>query len=664
VIVRRDRQKGRDGQEGKAFSTVVLSILPVLSLLPFLCVFTLAQSGRSIATVDDWPVYGHDAGGMRHSPLTDVTRANVSRLQVAWTFHTGDMSIGAGSQPRSGFEATPIVVDGTMYFSTATNRIVALDPETGQLRWAYDPNISKAGDYGDGLISRGVTFWLDGNRSGGACRRRIFEATLDARLIALDAVTGKPCLDFGTDGQVSLKDVPRFRAGAYHMTSPPAVVDDVIVVGSAINDNQRVDAPSGVVRAFDARTGALRWRWDPIPPNSEQNGKVWKTGAANAWAPFAVDVARHLVFVPTGSASPDHFGGLRPGNGEWANSIVALRAGTGAFVWGFQLVHHDLWDYDSASAPLLATLSRAGREVPIVVQGNKSGFLYVMNRENGTPVFPIEERPVPMSNVPDEVISRTQPFPAVLPAVTPQRMTADDAWGPTPNDREACRRMMGGLRNDGVFTPPSLQGTLYYPGNLGGMNWSGYAFDPGRSLLIVNTNNLPAKLQLIPRDRMSEPNGVREEGDYESQLGTPYVMLRRFLQSPSHLPCSPPPWGVLSAVDLRQGRLRWQVPIGSMQNFGGSYPGVPDGALTLGGPIVTGGGLVFIAGAVDSYLRAYDIETGRELWKGRLPLPGHATPMTYKIRPTGKQYVVVAAGGHAKVSEEPAGDALVAFTLQ
>ena len=624
----------------------------------------LLQTIHTAPRTDDWPVYGHDPGGMRYSPLTDITRANVSRLHVAWTFHTGDFANGGGFQPRSGFEATPIVVDGTMYLSTATNRIVALDPDTGQLRWEYDPKIPKVGDYGDGLISRGVAIWIDSNRSDSPCRRRIFEATLDARLIAVDAATGKPCAGFGSDGQISLKDVPRFRAGAYHMTSPPAVVDDVVVVGSAINDNQRVDAPSGVVRGFDARSGVLRWSWDPIPPNSEQNERTWKSGAANAWAPFAVDAARHLVFVPTGSASPDHFGGLRPGNDEWANSIVALRAATGALVWGFQLVHHDLWDYDSAAAPLLATLTRAGRRVPVVVQGNKSGFLYVMNRENGAPVFPIEERAVPASDVPGEVASRTQPFPAVLPAVTPQRMTANDAWGPTPEDREACRRMLQDLRNDGVFTPPSLQGTLFYPGNLGGMNWSGYAFDPDHSLLIVNTNNLPAKLQLIPRDRTADPNRAREPGDYEVQLGTPYIMLRRFLQSPSHLPCSPPPWGVVSAVDLQQGRVRWQVPIGSMQDFGGSHPGVPEGSLTLGGPIVTAGGLVFIAGALDSYLRAFDVETGKELWKGRLPLGGHATPMTYKVRPTGKQYVVIAAGGHAKVAEGPVGDSLVAFALQ
>jgi len=640
------------------------AVLPVLPILPLLCVLALGPLRAAPVSTDDWPVYGHDAGGMRYSPLADITRANVSRLQVAWTFHTGNISTGRGFQPRSGFEATPIVVEGTMYLSTATNRIVALDPETGQLRWEYDPKVQQAGDYGDGLISRGVAMWADASGLNRACGRRIFEATLDARLVAVDAATGKPCAGFGSDGQISLTDVPRFRAGAYHMTSPPAVVDDVVVVGSAINDNQRADAPSGVVRAFDARTGALRWSWDPIPANTDTGDRVWKTGAANAWAPLAVDPARHLVFVPTGSASPDHFGGLRLGDNKWANSVVALRAATGALVWGFQLVHHDLWDYDSAAAPLLATLSRNGRQVPVVVQGNKSGFLFVMNREDGAPAFPVEERPVPSSDVPDEVASRSQPFPTAVPAVTPQRMTANDAWGPTPDDRDACRRMMEGLRNDGVFTPPSLRGTLFYPGNLGGMNWSGYAFDPGRSLLIVNTNNLPAKVQLIPREQMADRNRVREPGDYDAMLGTPYVMLRRFLQSPSHLPCSPPPWGVLSAVDLQRGRLQWQVPIGSMRDFGGSHPGVPDGSLTLGGPIVTAGRLIFIAGAVDSYLRAFDVDTGKEVWKGQLPFPGHATPMTYKVRATGKQYVVVAAGGHAKVSEEPAGDALVAFAVQ
>jgi quinoprotein glucose dehydrogenase len=353
---------------------------------------------------------------------------------------------------------------------------------------------------------------------------------------------------------------------------------------------------------------------------------------------------------------------LRPGDDKWANSVVALRAATGELAWGFQLVHHDLWDYDSASAPLLATLMRNGRSVPIVVQGNKTGFLYVLNRENGTPVFPIAERPVPPSDVPGETTWPTQPVPGQLPAVTPQRIGAEDAWGPTADDRAACRSLMTGLRNDGIFTPPSLKGTLVYPGNLGGINWSGYAYDPSHQLLIVTTNNLPAKVRLIARDRSNDQR-PREDGEYALQAGSPYLMFRRFLQSPSHLPCSPPPWGTLAAVDLARGLMRWQIPLGSMKDFGGAHAAAPTGSLTLGGPIVTASGLIFIAGTVDASLHAVDVETGRELWTGALPASGHATPMTYKLSGSGKQYVVIAAGGHAKVSEERPGDTLVAFAL-
>jgi quinoprotein glucose dehydrogenase len=600
---------------------------------------------------------------MRHSPLTDITRRNVDRLAVAWTFHSGDMPEGGGNRPRSGFETTPIVVDDTLFFTTGTNRIIALDPETGRQRWAFDPQIQTGGSYGDGLISRGVATWLDpAIPQGEPCRRRIYEATLDGRLVAVDGATGKPCERFGRTGQVSLTDVPRYRAGVYHMTSPPAVVDDVIVVGSSINDNERVDAPSGAVRAFDARSGALRWTWEPIPPNQEGTGSTatWRTGAANAWSMLSVDPVRHLVFIPTGSASPDYFGGLRPGDGKWANSVVALHAATGELAWGFQLVHHDLWDYDTASAPLLATLTRNGRSVPVVVQGNKTGFLYVLNRETGAPVFPIAERPVPKSDLSGETASPTQPFPTQLPAVTPQRLAVDDAWGPTEEDRAACRSLMSGLRNDGVFTPPSVDGTLVYPGQLGGMNWSGYAFDPARQLLIVSANSLPAKVRLIPRDR---PDRSREDGEYGLQAGSPYVMFRRFLQSPSHLPCTPPPWGTLTAMDLAQGRLRWQVPVGSMKDFGGAHTAVPPGSLVLGGPIVTATGLIFMAGTVDRSLHALDVETGKELWTGALPAGGHATPMTYKLTATGRQYLVIAAGGHPKVAEEAPGDTLVAFAL-
>jgi quinoprotein glucose dehydrogenase len=640
----------------------------------FLAVIASCILGASLSAQTkpdtDWPYYGGDAGGMRYSRLTEVNPENVSRLKIAWIFHTGDVSDGKHGKQRSGFETTPILVDGRLILTTGFNRVIAVNPQTGKLQWAYDPKIDPTWDYGDALVNRGVAIWFDAARiaqSGGRCQPRIYEATLDARLIALDAATGVACAEFGDKGEVSLREVPRYRPGQYHMTSPPGVIDDLVVVGSAINDNDRVDMPSGVVRAFDARTGALRWSWDPVEKNGQSpaagNGtaKTWQTGAGNAWSIMAVDEQRDLVFIPTGSASPDYYGGLRPGDDKWADSVVALRGKTGEFVWGFQLVHHDLWDYDSASPPLLATILHGGKQVPVVIQGNKTGLLYVLNRETGVPVFPVEERPVPQSDVPGEVTSPTQPFPVAPPPLVPQKLSADAVFGVNPIDHETCRGWIRSLRNEGIFTPPSLQGTLVVPGNIGGMTWSGYAFDPVHNLLVVPTNNIAGVAKLIPREKLEEAAQSGEDGDYARQTGTPYGMYRRFLQAASDLPCIPPPWGMLSAVNMNQGTIKWQVPLGSMEYFGGGHESVPPGSIGFGGPIVTASGLVFIANTFDPYIRAFDIQTGKELWRAQLPASGNATPMTYTVN--GKQYIVIAAGGHPKITEEALNDALVAFTL-
>jgi quinoprotein glucose dehydrogenase len=613
----------------------------------------------------EWPYYGGDAGGSRYSPLAEINRSNVAELRIAWEYHTGDVSDGSGGRRKSAFEATPIVVDGTMYVSTPFNRVIALDPRTGTEKWSFDPKIDLRGPYSEGLINRGVTLWSDRSRMGAdACARRIFLATIDARLFALDAATGRVCSDFGEAGQIDLtRGIANIkRRGEYQETSPPAVAGELVIVGSSVADNDRVDSPSGVVRAFDARTGELRWGWSPLAPD------VAPTGAGNAWAMLSVDAERGLVFVPTGSPSPDYHGLRRPGDNKWANSVVALSAGSGELAWGFQLVHHDLWDYDTASQPVLATLRRNGAQRPVVIAGNKTGNLFILDRQSGTPVFGVGERPVPASDAEGEMASPTQPFPLAPPPLVPQRLTAEDAWGFAAGDRDACRALMRELRAEGIFTPPSVRGTIAFPGNLGGMNWSSGAFDAQRQTFVTNVNMLAMEVHLIPRALYEPIEKSAKRGEFRAEVspqhGTPYGMSRRVLQSPLSTvgaPCNPPPWGSLVAVDLGAARIRWNVPLGTTSDLFANVPAI-QGTPNLGGPIITAGGLVFIASALDNFLRAFDVDTGAELWKGRLPAGGQAMPMTYRLRSGGKQYVVIAAGGHGK-QPTTLGDSLVAFAL-
>ncbi len=619
--------------------------------LPIASLFAAALLAAASGNDGDWPVYGHDSGGTKYSPLDQINRQNVTRLQAAWTFHTGDMydPKGRGGK-KSAFESTPLFIDGVLYVTTPFGRLIALDPATGAQKWAFDPKSDIAAGFGD-FVNRGASTWVDSRSK----QRRLFVATIDARLFAIDAATGKACDNFGLGGLVDLRkglrNPPHYKS-EYEETSPPAVIGDLVVVGSGVADNNYVDAASGEVRAFDARTGKLAWTWDPMPGQ--------RTGAANTWSIISTDPERKLIFLPTGSASPDYYGGERPGNNLYADSLVALHADTGKMAWHFQTVHHDLWDYDIAPQPTLFTIRREGKEMPAIAVGSKTGNLFLLNRETGEPIFGVEERPAPASDVPGEKTSSTQPFPILPKPLVPQSLTADNAWGLTEEDRKWCQDMIRSKRAEGIFTPPSVNGSIIFPGNIGGMAWGGAAFDPQRQWLIVPTNRMAAYIRLIPRDKFDAEEGKEPGVEYARQRGTPYGLARTWLMTPQHVPCNAPPFGALAAIDASTGEKKWEVTIGAL-------PWLPEdvgeklGSPALGGPIVTGGGVVFMGATLDPYLKAFDVETGALLWKGKLPTSARATPMTYRTA-KGKQYVVIAAGGH-DAPNSPHGDALVAFAL-
>lgn len=557
----------------------------------------------------DWTAYGGDAGGTRHSTATQIDASNVSRLQVAWTYKTRSrVKVKRGSPPA--LETTPLYVDRTLYATSAVGRVAALDPSTGKERWSFDPKVNVNAGFGD-FTNRGVSWHPSGT---------ILAVSVDARLFALEASTGRK------RWEVNLREglrIPPKALEEYEQTSPPCVIGDVVVVGSAVADNGRTDMPSGEVRGFDVATGRLLWTWDPAPET--------RTGGANAWSVIVADPARGLVFVPTSSASPDYYGGMRKARNH-ANSVVALEAKTGRMVWAFQTVHHDLWDYDVASPPALVRVN----DRDAVAAGSKTGHLFFLDRETGRPLHRVEERVVPQSDAEGEEASPTQPFPIVTPPLAPHKVTI----------RRECMDRVAGLRNEGPFTPPSEKGSLVIPGNIGGLHWGGAAYDPQLHLVVAPSNNLPAIVRLIPRDRFAEARkSVKPGQELTAQSGTPYGMGREFLFGPDGRPCHEPPYGLLSAVDVDTGALRWQVDLG---------------AVNLGGPITTASGLTFIGATVDGFFRAFDTKTGKELWSAKLPASARATPMTYVHQ--GRQYVVIAAGGHGDRFGPP-GDDLIAYAL-
>jgi membrane-bound PQQ-dependent dehydrogenase (glucose/quinate/shikimate family) len=654
-----DRRKpegaGTTGTRRTSRTTTTRRFPALLVLIPLVCLLSLvllssrwSLSAAGPAAEQEWRHYGHDSGGMRFSPLSQITRANVGRLAVAWTYRTSEVALGNADRA---FECTPLVVDGVLYVSTPSSRVIALDAETGDERWVFDPQAGRARR--EFLQHRGVAYWQSADGSD----RRILYGTLEGRLIAVDARTGKPCPDFGPGG-VDLRQgaADRWPDLQYAVTSPPAIYRDLVIVGALVPENPR-KGPSGMVRAFDVRSGKLVWSFRTIPAAGEPGFETWQPGAtedrtgANVWSIMSVDVDHGLVFLPVGSAAYDFYGGDREGKNLYANSLVALDAATGKIRWHFQTVHHDIWDYDLAAQPILVSIRRQGRAVPAVVQLTKTGLVFVLNRLTGEPLFPVEERPVPASDVPGEKAWPTQPFPLKPAPLSRHFMGQKDVSDVTPESEGYCRPLFERTKGRSIYSPLGLELTLYLPGTLGGGNWSGGSVDPRTGILYVNTNEVGALGYMKPQSDGS-PSPFRRASDWGEYA--------RFWD-PNGWPCAKPPWGLLHAIDLNTGEHVWKVSLGQVDEL--EAKGVKQtGALSLGGTIVTAGGLVFIAGTNDSRFRAFDSSDGRLLWETRLEASGHATPVTFMGRTGGKQYVAISAGGGGYFSKTLS-DAVVAYAL-
>ncbi len=624
----------------------------------------------AIGEPGEWPQFGRTSAGDRYSPLTQITPANVSALKPAWTYHVG---VPQGAV-RSPLEVTPIMIGDTLYACTQGNVVVALDPETGRQRWRFDPKIDRTGAT-PSTACRGVAFFRAPGEKD--CPERIIATTFDARLIALDARSGRLCRSFGAAGVVDLRaGLGTFDRGFYYASSAPTIVRGRIVLGGWISDDQSLDMPSGVIRAYDATTGRFAWAWDAGRPDEHGEpapGQSFTRSTPNSWAPMSADEQLGLIYVPTGNPAVDHWGGSRSAASEqFGSALIALDAETGQRRWSFQTAHHDLWDYDVSSQPTLFDLPSAAGPIPAVAQATKRGELFVLDRRTGAPLTTVVERPVPQRGaVSGERLAKTQPFSTGMPDFAGPPLREANMWGLTPFDQLWCRIAFRRLRYDGPATPPGIDRALVYPSIGGGMNWGGVSLDPSRGLMMVNSMYYGTIIQLVPRAQADRAIGAAKGQSHDFSLplpqrGAPYAVRLAGFESPLGVPCNQPPYGRLSAIDLADRKLLWSRPIGSARDTGplgiASHLPLPMGMPQFGGSMTTASGLVFIGATQDRTFRALDSASGRILWSARLPGGGQANPMSYVSPKSGRQFVVIAAGGHV-ILRSPLSDEIVAYAL-
>ena len=613
----------------------------------------------------EWHQYGRTQYGQRYSPLTQITPDNVAKLELAWQYRTGDVR-----QPQdvteTTYQVTPLKIEDTLYLCTPHNIAIALDADTGKEKWRYNPEVS-ANTQRQHQTCRGVTYWKDQSVAADqACYERVYLPTSDAHLIALDAKTGQVCESFAEKGVLDLTRGMKYNpSGYYYSTSPPTAIDGKIIVGGAVNDNFSTEEQSGVIRAFDILTGQLLWNWDSGNPDVTTpiaEGEHYTTNSPNSWSVFSADEKLGLIYIPLGNQVPDQLGmGRSEAVEKYSSSITALDVNTGQVRWVRQTVHHDLWDMDVPAQPVLLDITKDGQAVPALVGPTKQGDIYVLDRRTGEPIIPVTEVAAPKGAIPEDFSAPTQPLSGLT--FNPPPLTEANMWGATMFDQLACRIQFRSLRYEGRYTPPSLQGTIVYPGNFGVFNWGSVAVDPKRQVMFGMPTYLTFTSRLVPADQIP-PKGEDEKASEQGlnrNDGAPYGVFMGPFLSPLGIPCQSPPWGYVAGVDLRTGKIAYKHKNGTVEDMAPVPIPLKLGVPGIGGPMITAGGVAFLGAAVDDYLRAYDLTTGKQLWQTRLPAGGQSTPMSYTGK-DGKQYVLIVAGGHGSVGTK-AGDYVMSYKL-